>query len=145
MAPNRTSRILAAAAAATLALTAIVGVTAASAASASPAPAKKNVTLTVTTLPAQVRLIPGESVKVVLSTNLTTGYTWTTKVVGKKSAVMVSKGAYVAPTTDLVGAPGTTTWFVTAKAKGTAVVKFLTTPPGQTKSSVVGSLTVIVR
>ena len=40
----------------------------------SAAPSKKNVTLTVTVLPGQVRLMPGESVKVRLTTNLTTGY-----------------------------------------------------------------------
>jgi hypothetical protein len=34
---------------------------------------------------------------------------------------------------------------VTARKKGTAVVKFLTSPPGEDTTQVVGSLTVIVR
>jgi predicted secreted protein len=108
-------------------------------------PQKKNITLTLTTLPAQVRLNPGESVRLMLVTNLTTGYTWSTRVAGKKASVGVSVGAYTAPATDLVGAPGTTSWIVTAKAKGTAVVKVLTTPPGAKKPKVDGSLTVIVQ
>jgi predicted secreted protein len=140
MSVSRPSRLLALAAAAAIAMTGLLAVPAASA-----APVKKNVTLTVTKLPAQVRLIPGESVKVTLSTNLTTGYTWSTKVVGKKSAVDVGKGAYTASTGDLMGAPGTTTWLVTAKADGTAVVKFMTTPPGGGAKKSDGSLTVIVR
>jgi len=111
---------------------------------ASAAPAKPKVTLTITELPGQVRLVPGEAVKVRLSTNVTTGYSWSTKVVGKKASVSVGKGIYLAPTTDLVGAPGTTTWLVTAEKTGTGVVKFLTTPPGEDTTSVVGTLTVIV-
>lgn len=140
MASNRTSRLLASAAAIVVALTTVMVVTPASA-----APSKKNVTLTVTLLPAQVRLVPGEAVKVLLSTNLTTGYTWSTKVVGSRSAVTVSTGVYTAPVTTLVGAPGTTEWTVTAKARGPAVVKFLMTPPGGGTPKVDGSLTVIVR
>jgi predicted secreted protein len=140
MSVSRPSRLLALAAAAAIAMTGLLAVPAASA-----APVKKNVTLTVTKLPAQVRLIPGESVKVTLSTNLTTGYTWSTRVVGKKAAVDVGKGAYTAPTGDLMGAPGVTTWLVTAQADGTAVVKFMTTPPGGGAKKSDGSLTVIVR
>lgn len=141
MSVTRTSRLLALAAAVAVAVTGLLAVGPASAT----APVKKNITLTVTVLPAQVRLIPGEAVKVTLSTNVTTGYSWSTKVVGDKSAVAVSPGVYLAPTTELMGAPGTTTWIVTAKAKGTAVVKFLTTPPGGGAKKSVGSLTVIVR
>jgi hypothetical protein len=44
-----------------------------------------------------------------------------------------------------MGAPGSTTWTVTAKAKGTAVVRFLKTPPGGGTKQSVGFLTVIVR
>ena len=43
-----------------------------------------------------------------------------------------------------MGAPTTTDWVGTAKGKGTAVVKILTTPPGSTDKKNVGSLTVIV-
>ena len=115
---------------------------------AAPAQAKPvNPTITITVLPAQVRLVPGESVAVRLDTNVTTGYSWSATVVGARAAVDVSKGVYAAPTTPpgLVGAAGTTTWTVTAKAPGTAVVKFWTTPPGGGNRERVGSLTVIVR
>jgi predicted secreted protein len=125
----------------TLAASAVVAATPAQAAFA----AKKNVTLTVTELPAQVRLVPGESVNVRLSTNVTTAYAWSTKVVGKKEAVTVAEGLYTAPGTGLMGTPGSTTWTVAAKAKGTAVIRFLKTPPGGGTKQSDGSLTVIVR
>jgi predicted secreted protein len=116
---------------------------------ASPAHAKPvDPTITITVLPAQVRLIPGESVAVRLDTNITTGYSWGARVVGNRAAVAVSQGLYAAPTPAdpaVVGASGTTTWIVTATAPGTAVVKFFTTPPGGGTKQRVGSLTVIVR
>jgi len=133
------SRILAIGAALAVAVT-VLGI----ASPASAAPAKPKVTLTITELSGQVRLLPGEAVKVRLQTNLTTGYSWSTKVTGKKTSVAVGKGVYIAPTTDLVGAPGTTTWLVTADKAGTAKVTFLTTPPGQETTQSVGALTVIV-
>ena len=141
MARPRITPVLTIAACIAVVGTALVGVAPAQAASV----AKPVVTLTVTELPAQVRLVPGEAVNVRLSTNMTTGYTWSTRVVGKKGTVAVATGAYVAPSTDLVGAPGTTTWRVTAHAKGTAVVRFLTSPPGEDTRQNVGSLTVIVQ
>lgn len=140
MTQNRPARLVALAAAALIAMTAMVAASPVSA-----APSKKNVTLTVTVLPGQVRLMPGESVKVRLTTNLTTGYSWSTKVTGDKSAVTVSKGVYAAPTTALAGAPGTTVWTITAKSAGTAKVKFLATPPGSGAASSDGALTVIVQ
>src|ERR1700760_4834867 len=99
---SRSARLVALVAAATFAATAVAAVSPASA-----APAKKDTTLIVTVLPTQVRLIPGEAVKVRLSTNLTTGYSWSTKVTGEASAVTVSKGVYTAPhtATGIVGAP----------------------------------------
>lgn len=106
------------------------------------APAKKDVTLTITVLPAQVRLLEGEAVKVRLSTNRTTGYSWSTKVSGDGGAVSVSKGKYTAPTTDLVGAPGLTTWTITAKGNGIARVTIVTTPPGGGTAQTVGVVTV---
>jgi predicted secreted protein len=98
-------------------------------------PEKAKITLTVTELPAQVRLIPGEAVKLRLATNVTTGYSWTTKVTGAKKAVSVSAGKYTAPTT----------WVVAAVAPGTAKVTVLTTPPGEDTTTKVGTLTVIVQ
>lgn len=102
-----------------------------------------NVTLIVTELPAQVRLVPGEAIELVQDTNLTTGYTWSTKVRGNKKAIMVGKGEYTAPTTDLIGAPGITTWKITAEQPGRAVVRVLATPPGGGDPTV-SKLTVIV-
>ena len=141
MKPYRTPRVLAAAAALLMATTAILAASPAQATT----PAKKHVTLTVTVLPGQVRLIPGEAVRVRLSTNVTTGYSWSTKVVGDAAAVRVSTGVYTAPTGTLVGAPGTTTWTVTALSAGKAVVQFLATPPGGGTAQVDGRLTVIVQ
>lgn len=89
-----------------------------------------DVTLVVTELPAQVRLIPGETIELKLSTNRTTGFTWSAKKSGKKKAIKVSKGMYTAPDTDLVGAPGETTWTITARKRGTTTVTINATPPG---------------
>lgn len=112
---------------------------------ASPATAaKKDVTLMLTQLPAQVRLIPGELIALSLSTNATTGYTWDTKVTGKAKSVKVKQGVYAAPAaTGMVGVPGTTLWQITAKSVGKAIVTVVTTSPGGAKSNV-GKLTVIV-
>jgi predicted secreted protein len=141
MAHSRPNRALVAAAVAALAITSMLAAVPARASSG----AKTTVTLTVTELPAQVRLIPGEAIKLRLSTNVTTGYSWSTKVTADKKAVTVSAGKYTAPTTDLVGAPGTTTWLVTAVAKGTAKITVLTSPPGEDTTAKVGTLTVIVQ
>ena len=93
--------------------------------------ATPNPTLVVTQLPAQVRLVPGERIDLALSTNRTTGYTWSAKVSGDRSAVKVGPGVFVAPPeTGMVGVPGTTTWSVKAAAPGKAVVSIVATPPG---------------
>ncbi len=107
------------------------------------ASAKEDVTLTLTELPGQIRLIPGEAVELRLATNVTTGYSWTAKVRGDKNAVSVGKGMYNAPETDLVGAPGTTSWLIIAEEPGTATVRILATPPGGGTPSV-SKLKVIV-
>jgi predicted secreted protein len=102
-----------------------------------------DVTLVVTELPAQVRLIPGEKIELTLVTNRTTGYSWRATKSGKKKAIKVSKGMYTAPDTDLVGAPGETTWTITARKRGTATVTITATPPGGGDPEV-SELTVIV-
>ena len=107
------------------------------------AQAKEDVTLTLTELPGQIRLIPGEAVELRLETNRTTGYTWKAKVRGDKQAVSVGKGMYTAPETDLVGAPGTTSWLIIAEEPGTATVRIVATPPGGGAASV-SKLKVIV-
>ena len=107
------------------------------------AQAKEDVTLTLTELPGQIRLIPGEAVELRLETNRTTGYTWKAKVRGDKQAVSVGKGMYTAPETDLVGAPGTTSWLIIAEEPGTATVRIVATPPGGGTASV-SKLKVIV-
>ena len=107
------------------------------------AQAKEDVTLTLTELPGQIRLIPGEAVELRLETNRTTGYTWKAKVRGDKQAVSVGKGMYTVPETDLVGAPGTTSWLIIAEEPGTATVRIVATPPGGGAASV-SKLKVIV-
>ncbi len=107
--------------------------------------AKVHNTATLTILPAQVRLIPGESVTVRLVTNVTTGYSWSYRVSGTRSSVKVVQKRPAPPAPGgLIGAPTTTDWVVTAKSAGTAVVTFLTTPPGGGKATSVGKLTTIV-
>jgi predicted secreted protein len=128
---------------------AALGIAATALVAAAPAhamvPASSDVTLTITELPGQVRLVTGEAVAVRLSTNLTTGYTWSTKVTGNASAVKVSKGRYTAPAdTGTAGAPGTTTWTITATGPGRATVVFLATPPGGGTPERDGALRVIV-
>ena len=133
-----TKKPLIALAAVSLAASAAVGL-------APAAPAATKSTLVVTELPAQVRLIPGEHITLSLSTNKTTGYTWTTKVTGKTSAVKVYEGAYAAPasTDGMVGVPGTTTWDIAAKAVGTATVNIIATSPSGTAEAP-QKLTIIV-
>lgn len=115
----------------TVAALAMVLVSGAVAPAAMAAPMAKKPTLIVRDLPAQVRLVPGETLSLVLSTNKTTGYSWSTKVSGDTSAVKVSAGVYTAPEANgMVGVPGTTTWTITAKATGKAVINVLATPPG---------------
>lgn len=103
----------------------------------------EDVTLVVTELPAQVRLIPGESIELTLVTNRTTGYSWSATKSGKKKAIKLSKGKYTAPDTGLMGAPGETTWTITARKPGTAMVEIAATPPGGGDPEVT-ELTVIV-
>lgn len=135
---TRIGRVLALAAAFGLALTALFV--------AAPAQAKPiDNTVTLTILPAQLRLTPGESATIRLSTNYTTGYSWSDKVTGKKRSISVLQKE-PAPAADdgLIGAPTTTDWVVTAKRKGTATVTILTSPPGSDETSIVGTLKVIV-
>ena len=123
---------------------------AAGAASAAP----KGPTLIVRDLPAQVRLAPGESVQIILSTNVTTGYSWHAEggccAKGTDRAVArVSKGRYTAPEAmGMVGVPGTTTWTVTALRAGKTAITIVTRPPGADNTmqdEEVGTLTVIVQ
>lgn len=97
-------------------------------------PAKKYPTLIVTQTSTQVRLAPGERVRIQLSTNVTTGYSFIASggccTDGDLDVATVSKGIYRAPTGTLVGAPGTTTWTVTARRAGTTDITIVTRPPG---------------
>ena len=133
-----TKKPLIALAAVSLAASAVVGV-------APAASAAHDSALVVTQLPTQVRLIPGEHIVLSLSTNKTTGYTWSTTVTGKKSAVKVFQGVYAAPasTDGMVGVPGITSWDIQAKAVGTATVNVIATSPGGTAEAP-QKLTIIV-
>ncbi len=139
MSRYRRTRLATLAVAAAMAMSALVAT--------SPATAKPvDNTVTLTILPAQLRLVPGESATIRLTTNYTTGYTWSYRVAGDRTAVtVVQKDPAQVPAGSPLGAPTTTDWVVTAKSKGTAVVKILTSAPGRDSSSVVGSLRVIVR
>lgn len=126
-----TSRILRPVALGTLAFA--VALTLAPAATAAQ-PAKKYPPLLVTQTSTQVRLAPGEKVRIQLSTNRTTGYSYIASggccTDGDLDVATVSKGTYKAPSGDLVGAPGTTTWTVTARRPGTTDIIVVTRPPG---------------
>ncbi|CAB4948938.1 MAG: hypothetical protein F2840_07090 [Actinobacteria bacterium] len=102
----------------------------------SAAHAKTDDTLIVRDLPASVRLVPGEKVKIILSTNRTTGYSWSANggccTASGAAIAKVSKGVYAAPdnTNGMVGVPGQTTWTVTALRTGKTTVTVVTSPPG---------------
>jgi predicted secreted protein len=105
-------------------------------------------TLVVRDLPAQVRLVPGESVQLILSTNRTTGYTWLAQG-QNRNIVRVSKGVYTAPaaTNGMVGVAGTTTWTIRALRTGSTSVTIVTRPPGAQNTmsdETVGTLSIIV-
>ncbi len=136
MTANRPVRLVSLLAAAAIALTALVA-----AAPAASAKATKFVTV-----PGKVTLAVGESVKVRLATNPSTGYSWATSVSGSKSAITLSKGKYKPPAdTGLVGAPGVTEWTITGKAAGKAVITFSSMPPGGGSAAFAEKLTVTVR
>ena len=120
-----------------------IGALAASAPASAQANSTGEVTLTVTELPGQVRLMPGEKIELTLQTNRTTGYQWSASTSGKKKAIKVSKGEYTPSASVLVGAPGTTTWMITARKPGKATVEISATPPGGGNPDT-STLTVIV-
>lgn len=136
--PAMTRRILATAA--------LVVALAGSALTAAPVSAAPNPTLVITQTPAQVRLVPGETFAITLQTNVTTGYQWNAAAVGKKGVLTVADGVYTAPSSPdgMVGAPGTTTWTVTANKVGTNVVQIVSTPPGGGDGTI-QTVTVIVK
>lgn len=136
--PAMTRRILASAA--------LVVALAGSALTAPPVSAAPNPTLVITQTPAQVRLVPGETFAITLQTNVTTGYQWNAAAVGKKGVLTVADGVYTAPSSPdgMVGAPGTTTWTVTANKVGTSVVQIVSTPPGGGDGTI-QTVTVIVK
>ena len=136
--PAMTRRILATAAL----VVALTG----SALTAAPVSAAPNPTLVITQTPAQVRLVPGETFAITLQTNVTTGYQWNAAAVGKKGVLTVADGVYTAPSSPdgMVGAPGTTTWTVTANKVGTNVVQIVSTPPGGGDGTI-QTVTVIVK
>ena len=102
----------------------------------SSASAKSDGTLIVRDLPASVRLVPGEKVKIILPTNKTTGYSWTANggccTSSGATIAKVSKGVYAAPdnANGMVGVPGQTTWTVTAQRTGKTAITVVTSPPG---------------
>ena len=97
--------------------------------------ASTHASTTITSLPGKVTLKVGQKATLTLKTNITTGTRWI--VAGtpcctsdNKAIAKVSKGVYTAPTTTLVGAPGTTTWTITGLRPGTGYVTVVTRPAG---------------
>ncbi|MHB1066988.1 MAG: protease inhibitor I42 family protein [Candidatus Nanopelagicales bacterium] len=101
---------------------------------ASAVPAKKPGPVIVRDLGVQVRLVPGERMKIILPTNRTTGYTWLAEggccTADDLPIARVGRGRYTAPSSDLAGAPGTTTWTVVALRPGPTTITVVTRPPG---------------
>ncbi len=117
------------------------------------AAAAESQTLIVRDLPAQVRLVPGERVRLILSTNRTTGYTWVAQGgccdSQNRPIVRVSRGVYAAPDSSngMVGVAGTTTWTIRALRPGKTTVTVVTRPPGAQNTmsdEEVGTLSIIV-
>jgi len=107
----------------------------------------------ITELPSSVRLAPGQKVRIRLSTNVTTGYSWIANggCCTKKGQqiVRISNGKYRAPqnTDGMVGVPGETTWTITAVRPGRTTVTIVTRPPGvenTMQDETVGTLRVTV-
>ena len=88
-------------------------------------------TLVVLRIPTQVWISDGTAIVLSQQTNKSTGYSWTIKVTGDKKVVKVDAGEYTAPSSDgMVGASGTTNWYIKTLAPGEAVVNLIATPPG---------------
>lgn len=97
-------------------------------------PTRNDKPLIVRDLGVTVRLVPGEKFRIVIPTNRTTGYSWFADggccTASDQPVARISKGVYAAPTSDLMGAPGTTTWTITALRPGTTTIDIVTRPPG---------------
>ena len=136
MTNSRPIRLVATAAVALMALTALIAM----------APSASAGSTSFVTVPGKVTIGVGESVKVKLSTNPSTGYSWTTTIRGNTSAITMTKGKYKPPAdTGMVGAPGVTVWTITGKAAGKAVITFSEMPPGGGPAASANKLTVTVR
>jgi inhibitor of cysteine peptidase len=71
----------------------------------------------------EITVSAGGSFKVSLESNATTGFSWPEQAeIGNTSIVEQTDHEYVAPTSDLMGAPGKEVWTFRALAKGTTVI-----------------------
>jgi len=135
MTTSRSPRLIALVAAAGVALMALMAV----------APLATAASTKFVTVPGKVHVAVGESVKVRMATNPSTGYSWKTTITGDKSAIKLSKGVYKSPAeTGLVGAPGVTEWTITGKAVGKDKITFASIPPGGGSAAFDAALTVTV-
>jgi predicted secreted protein len=121
----RSSRILIAAAAALVVGSAVTGI----------ARAETPAAVSITSLPSTVTIKVGHQATLTLTTNITTGTRWVVAQApcctrDNRAIAKVSKGVYTAPDTTLLGAPGTTTWTITALRPGTGYVTVVTRPAG---------------
>jgi inhibitor of cysteine peptidase len=71
----------------------------------------------------EITVSAGGSFKVSLESNATTGFSWPEQAeIGNIAVVEQTGHEYVAPTTDLMGAPGKEVWTFKALDKGTTVI-----------------------
>jgi inhibitor of cysteine peptidase len=71
----------------------------------------------------EITVSAGGSFKVSLESNATTGFSWPEQAeIGNTSIVEQTDHEYVAPTSDLMGAPGKEVWTFKALTKGTTVI-----------------------
>jgi inhibitor of cysteine peptidase len=71
----------------------------------------------------EITVSAGGSFKVSLESNATTGFSWPEQAeIGNTAIVEQTDHEYVAPTSDLMGAPGKEVWTFKALKKGTTVI-----------------------
>jgi inhibitor of cysteine peptidase len=71
----------------------------------------------------EITVSAGGSFKISLESNATTGFSWPEQAeIGNTAIVEQTGHEYVAPTSDLMGAPGKEVWTFKALGKGTTVI-----------------------
>lgn len=112
--------------------------------SASPSPTVTPIV--VTQLPASVNAVVGQSITVTLTSNASTGYSWSAYWTGNDGIVSVDGPSYSPPpsASAMPGAPGTATTVIRGLKPGTQVVSFTYSRPSDPASAEVKNLTVTI-